>query len=138
MHTCYYRRYSCQVRLVFWELWWRLVQFGLCNVCLLKKFGCLRLLKRHSYVSTTHFHWWWSNFSCKWKINRHNCRVKGKQNPHDIIQNESYPPKFSGCCRIMMNTICRPFVLHWKKYHMSYLYTRECRNCCHFTVTRNS
>ena len=45
------------------------------------------------------------------KINRHNVRICGEENPHTIIEHERDSPKVNGFCAISKNHVYGPFFL---------------------------
>jgi hypothetical protein len=49
------------------------------------------------------------NISCLW-VNRHNCRVCGSENPHDVTEHEHRSPKVNVWRASMKNKVVRPFI----------------------------
>jgi hypothetical protein len=45
------------------------------------------------------------------RVKRHNCRVWGYENPHDVTEHGHSSPKVNVWCALMKNKVVRPFLL---------------------------
>jgi hypothetical protein len=50
-----------------------------------------------------------TTFHVSCKVNRHNCRIWGSENPHEVMEHERDSPKLNVCCALTSDSVIGPF-----------------------------
>jgi hypothetical protein len=53
-----------------------------------------------------------ATFHLSGKVNRHNCRIWGSENPHEFIEHERDSPKINVWCALSHTRVIGPFFFH--------------------------